>query len=611
MTKTTRANTLPAMAASASAMAPTTPRGLRLLLAATPLALLAACGSSVPLPAWPDKAAPVATRPATLATQPVAGTPAVVATPVVVSPVQAAPVVAPAAAPPYNEAVAARFPAPSVTYGTPGLQAGRSTFSTNQEVSQWIHAVANAAHKNGTRAAVVPLGRSQQGTPLEALVLTRAAGTDSTSLQASERPTVVLIGQQHGDEPAGAEALLVVARELGTGLLEPLLDRINVVIVPRANPDGTAAHKRVTANGVDMNRDHLLLGTPEARALAQLARDYHPAVVVDAHEYTAVGRFLQKFNAIQRFDALLQYTTTANTPEFITKASEEWFRRPLLAALTGQQLSSEWYYTTSTDPQDLRVSMGGTQPDTGRNVNGLRNTVSLLVETRGVGLDRLHIQRRVHTQVTALNSVLKTTADRAPDLQKLLSYVNREVGAQACVGQAVVEAGPTPGRFDLKMIDPVTGADRMVPVDWNSSLTLQTLKTRTRPCGYWLSPTATDAVDRLRLLGVSVQRVAESGSVLGETYRETGRTEGLRKDVRGTVGGSAEIDKVDVALVRSLIDVPAGSYYVALNQPLANLVLAALEPDTQNSFYANHLLDDLKGIARVMAEPSVRLEALN
>ena len=67
----------------------------------------------------------------------------------------------------------------------------------------------------------------------------------------------------------------------------------------------------------------------------------HPAVVVDAHEYTVVGRFLQKFNAIQRFDALLQYTTTANTHEFITKAAEEWYRRPVLAALAGQQLTSE------------------------------------------------------------------------------------------------------------------------------------------------------------------------------------------------------------------------------------------------------------------------------
>ena len=607
-------------ACSSAAATPAAPRGIRLMLAATPLALLAACSTSVPLPAWPDKAAPVATRPAApkpATAQPAPAVPAAplpsaaVTAPVVAAPVQPALVVSPAAPPPYNDAVAARFPAPGVTYGTPGLQANRTTFTTNAEASQWLQAVADRATANGTKAEVLSLGTSQQGEPLQALVLTRAAGTDRTSLQASERPTVLLVGQQHGDEPAGAEALLVVARELGTGLLEPLLDRINVVIVPRANPDGTAASKRVTANGVDMNRDHLLLATPEARALAQLARDYRPAVVVDAHEYTVVGRFLQKFNAIQRFDALLQYTTTANTPEFITKASEEWFRRPLVAALTGQQLTSEWYYTTPTDPQDLRVSMGGTQPDTGRNVHGLRNAVSILIETRGVGIDRLHIQRRVHTQVTALNSVLKVTADRAVDLNKLIPYVNREVSAQACAGQAVVEAGPTPGRFDLKMLDPVTGADRTVNVDWNSSLTLQTLKSRARPCGYWLAPTATDAVDRLRLLGVVVQRIAEPGSVLGETYRETDRIETVRKDVRGTVAGGGDIDRVSVALVRSLVDVPAGSYYVGLNQPLANLALAALEPDTQNSFYANHILDRLDGVVRVMAEPTVRTEPAN
>jgi hypothetical protein len=108
--------------------------------------------------------------------------------------------------------------------------------------------------------------------------------------------------------------LLVLSRELAQGLLQPVLDRINVVIVARANPDGAAANTRVTANGIDMNRDHLLLQTPEAQALAKLGRDYNPAVVVDAHEYTVVGRYLQKFGTVQKFDALLQYATTPTCP---------------------------------------------------------------------------------------------------------------------------------------------------------------------------------------------------------------------------------------------------------------------------------------------------------
>ena len=68
----------------------------------------------------------------------------------------------------------------------------------------------------------------------------------------------------------------------------------------RANPDGAEAGRRTTANGIDVNRDHLLLQTPEAQAQAILMRNFVPIVAVDAHEYTVVGRFLEKFGAVQR-----------------------------------------------------------------------------------------------------------------------------------------------------------------------------------------------------------------------------------------------------------------------------------------------------------------------
>lgn len=589
-------------------------------LAPLALALLAACGST-PLPPWPDRPTARTTPPvadvgsaatpaAGAASAPLAGepAPAVVVEPVL--PPGAGSTTPATATPPYGPEVAARFPDPSTVYRTPGLAPDRDAFSSNSEVAGWLRDLQAASAGGRSRVAVLGIGASQSGTPIEALVLTRAPATDPAALLASGKPTVLLVGQQHGDEPAPAEALLVLARELAQGRLEPLLDRINVVLVPRANPDGAAAGKRVTASGIDLNRDHLLLRTPEARALARLQRDYQPAVTVDAHEYTVVGRFLQKFGAIQKFDALLQYATTANLSEFMPRASEEWFRRPLVAALTREGLSSEWYYTTSTDPNDLRVSMGGTQPDTGRNVNGLRNAVSLLMETRGVGIGRLHIQRRVHTQVIGLSSVLQSASQRADDLVKLRSYMDREVAGNACRGEVVTSAGPTPQRRALVMLDPATGADRSIDVDWNSALELRTLRARPRPCGYWLAATSTQAVERLQQLGVQVMRVAEPGAVLGESYRETASASGERSDVRGSIADAAPIVRVEVALSRGVLDTPMGSYYVPLAQPLANLVVAALEPDTQNSFFANRVVDALQNQGRVVSEPTMRLEPL-
>ncbi|HEY3049015.1 MAG TPA: M14 family metallocarboxypeptidase [Polaromonas sp.] len=579
---------------------------------------LAAC-TSVPLPPWtPSSERPATTAPAPSSTTPPSASPPAAAPAAVQTYPVARPTVIgtlPADQPaPYGAAVAARFPAPSVVYNTPGLQAGRTSFTSQAEIQAWLRNQAASASRTagttGVKAAVLAIGSSQRGEAIEALVLTRANSTAPADLKASGRPTVLLVGQQHGDEPAGSEALLVIAQELAQGLLQPALERINVVIVPRANPDGAASEQRVTTGGLDMNRDHLLLNTPEAQALARLTRDYRPMVVVDAREYTVMGRYLEKFGTVQKFDALLQYATTANLPEFLTRAAEEWYRQPLLAALKEQGLSTEWYYTTSTDPADKKISMGGTQPDTGRNVNGLKNAVSLLIATRGVGIGRLHIQRRVHTHVTAIMSVLNSTAQRATELNQLRPYIDKEVSAQACKDEAVVEAAPTAAQYELIMLNPVSGADKAITVDWDSALALRKIKVRARPCGYWLSATSGTAVERLRLHGVQVLRVTEPGSMLADSYRETSRAAGERQDVRGTIAADSPIINAQVSLARGVVDAPRGSYYVPLNQPLGNLAFAALEPDTQSSYFANQILEDLQSTVRVMAEPTIKFEEL-
>lgn len=569
-------------------------------------AMLAACSAPpaerapTPVPVFRPLPPPVSTPAQAPAAPPAAvpGSPTAAAAP------------AETASAPYGPAVAARFPDPAERYDTPAFASGRTAFTGNAEIASSLRALVRDGGAAGTTVRLVVPGRSASGQPIEGLLFTRSPESDALGVLRAGRPTVLLIGQQHGDEPAGAEALLVIAQRLARGPLEPLLDRINVLLVPRANPDGADASRRGTAGGLDANRDHLLLQTPEAQALAQLARDYRPTVIVDAHEYSVVGRWLEKFGAIQRYDALLQYATTPNLHPFVTRAAEEWFRRPVVSALQRAGLTSEWYYTTSTDLADRKVSMGGTRPDTLRNVGGLRHAVSLLVETRGVGIGRLHLARRVQTHVVAITTVLEASATRAADLAKLRSFVENDTSALACTGELVVEADPTSSEYGLKMLDPVTGADRSVPVAWDSALQLRPRKTRPRPCGYWLAPEQTEAVRRLRALGVAVQRADVKGVVRGETWRELSREAVVRQDVRGTIADAEQTVRVAVEPVPALLDVPVGSWYVPLDQPLAHLATVALEPDTQDSFVAHRIVDRLPATARVLARPEFRLTAV-
>ena len=576
--------------------------------------LLSACASPSRPPPPPIFAAPLprpAPPPASAPTRaPVERAPAepAIATPVRPSPpVTVTPLPSPAVPP----AVAARFPEPSVTFATPAFEPGRTTFTSNEELGAILHGLARSAAigEHSSDVSVIPLGVSQLGAPIEALAFTRpatpaalpASGVPGAS--AARRPTVVILAAQHGDEPAGTEALIAVAQDLAGGRMASVLDRVDVVLLPRANADGAAAFKRGAADGTDVNRDHLLLQTPEARAIAELLATFTPLVVLDLHEYPVGGAFVTKFGGVQRFDALFQYATTANLAPFVTKAAEEWFRVPLLANLRSAGLSVDWYATVSADPADRTLTMGSVAPQVGRNASGLRNAVSLLVETRGGGLGRVDLKRRVQSHVVAVTSVLTSAARHADDLAKLRQFVDRETVAFACQGQVVLEAAPTPSEYNYAMVDAVSGEIRRFTASWESALQLRTLKTRSRPCGYWLAPSEDEAVKRLRLLGVEVRQFDEAAELRAEGYREVGR-EPVAGGAEANGGGAT---RLKIQLQPALLDIAAGGYYVPLEQPLAHLVVAALEPEAPASFAANGVIADVASEARILVRPAIRM----
>ncbi len=488
---------------------------------------------------------------------------------------------------PYGEAVAARFPDPEAPYRTPGLAPGREAFTSNAELADALRAIVARGAARLIEPAV-----SVAGEPLMALHFGHGDG----------RPVVLLIGQQHGNEPAGAEALLVVAQRLADPAepLSAVLDRVDVVVLPRVNPDGAHLGRRRNAAGLDINRDHLLLATPEARGVAGLAQVYRPVLVVDLHEYTALGDYVARLGALKRHDLLVQFPGTANLPPAIAAASEAWFRAPLAAALDAQGLRTDWYHVNAPAPSSLAragLAMGGLSAGLARNAGGLRHAVTLLLETRGFDLGRLHIQRRVHTHVQAVGQLLYAAAERAGDLRQLRDDADAAVAARACRGGVAIEVAMTPGTRALEMLDPLTGADVVVDVAWSSALRLPPRRERARPCGYWLGADQAEAVARLRLLGVRVDTLPAPRELAGERYVAV--AEGRRPDA----DGGTVLRRVAVSLEAVALSAPPGSHLVPLDQPLAHLAVAALEPDGPDSYFAHGLVGALDRVVRWVAAP--------
>jgi hypothetical protein len=108
---------------------------------------------------------------------------------------------------------------------------------------------------------------------------------------------VLLWSQMHGDEPSATAALFdllgYVRRHRSEPNVQQLLDTLEIHIVPMLNPDGAERFQRRNAQGLDVNRDALLLQSPEGSALKALRDRLNPPIGFNLHNQnwrTAVGK---------------------------------------------------------------------------------------------------------------------------------------------------------------------------------------------------------------------------------------------------------------------------------------------------------------------------------
>lgn len=497
----------------------------------------------------------------------------------------------------YREApaVAARYPAIEVPEAIPSLAPGKTDFTSHAELMAYVRALAAQAPALRVDASA----RSQQGREIPVLLLSR----DHAAIGSGAKPVAFAIGQQHGNEPAGAEALLVLARRLATGNLAPLLDRIDVVLVPRANPDGGEAFLRGLRNDIDVNRDHTLLRTPEGQALGALFVRYRPQLVLDCHEFTVAGRWVEKVGGLVRIDAMIQYATVPNLAPSLIAAQSERFLPVLRAAFDAKGLLHDWYYTTDGSRRDSPVAMGGIGPDTGRNVAGLRNAVSFLLETRGVGLGRAHLERRIATHLAAAEALLQEAARDPGALLAVSARAGEEM--RRSTAPIVVAARPAAQARDMLFVDPTTGADRPVTVSWLSALDIEPLLARPRAAGYAIPAAQTAAIATLQRAGIELRTVETPTSRAGALYRVQAIAEGAKEDGRGSDTGAGAIVKGTYGLERTTVALAPGDVFAPSDQPLAGLLFALLEPENDAGLVANRLLPAVIG----QTLPLFRLDA--
>lgn len=343
------------------------------------------------------------------------------------------------------------------------------------------------------RISLTTLSRTKQGRPIQLITIGQPSPPDPARI--ARGSAVLFLGSQHGDEPSGREATLKLARDLAFATdpaTTALLRTTTVMIVPSANPDGTAANTRENADKVDINRDHLRLTSNETRAYAKLIRDYKPDLVHDLHEYGPTPRV---------YDRQLIHLWPRNRN--VDKGLYDVSKR-LNESYVGKEVSGIGYSTGiygihyGPNGEPIAQVAGDGQERILRNTAGLRHAMGILVEANnspttpgekqiGAALNL----RRVRTQgLAATASLHMFRAERT----KIATATAKSVANAIRNGKA----GNVPFAFG--------GADNQLPTPDQVDTT--------PPCGYRLtSAQYTTVKSTLDLHGVATKPAGDSVTV--------------------------------------------------------------------------------------------------
>jgi predicted deacylase len=471
----------------------------------------------------------------------------------------------------------------------PGFTNGTQGASSHEDMESFMQDIAN---KNEFMTYKVAKFTSEEGRSFPYVHVSSGEG---------KKVRVWIQGSVHGNEPAGDEATQALLGKLDKDSCwaQAVLKNLELVILPRYNPDGNYYFQRTLATNFDPNRDHIKLARQQTRDIKSMMNEFNPHVIVDMHEYGSSARFGNGTYG-HASDGLFSAAKNLNINSGIRALSEELFAVNIGDAMDDAGLRWEPYVTGSSSTSSEYVATfaeAGSDAKIGRNAMGLTQAVTFLTETRGIGLADQEFQRRTAASFTMLTSIVQTAADNAEEVLETVEGGIKEF-VESTDDIVITDYSEVSIR-PFTMINVNDGSIVKAPVQFASTTPVIANLTRARPEAYLIPVAWADLAERLRVAGLKVETLDKpwSGSVEALTITSTTFDDQYYEGVV-LVKALAEARERDITL-------PAGSFLVSTRQKNAALALVALEPENIDSYVSANVLPVNPGteypVFRVMA----------
>ena len=443
------------------------------------------------------------------------------------------------------------------------------------------------------------MGYTSEGRALPLLIVGAPDATPA-SVRATGKTRVYVQGNIHAGEVEGKEALLILLRRIAGGEYGAWSDSLVLLVAPIYNADGNerirldnrprqngpvgGMGQRPNAQGLDLNRDHTKLDSPEARSLVRMLNLYDPHVGVDLHTTNGTRHAYHL-----TYSPPLHPNTPASIDSFLRG---QWL--PEVTARIKEKHGWDYYYYGNVQRGDDGAQGWYTfdhRPRFNNSYLGLRNRMAILSEAFAYATfeDRVKATLWFVEEILDFAQQHATVVRRTVEEADRVSVVGRPLALRAdfarspevtiLMGEVEEERNPFSGDVMLRRRN-VSTPTRMV--EYGS---FRATESAPAPEAYYVLPEAADVIERLEAHGLTVVRYADARRVSAESF-VVDSTVVAAREFQGhrerTVWGRW------APVTTSL---PAGTAWVSVDQPLGRLAFTLLEPRSDDGFTAWGFLD--------------------
>ncbi|NQV16255.1 hypothetical protein HQ531_12410 [bacterium] len=230
---------------------------------------------------------------------------------------------------------------------------------------------------------------------------------------------VFFYAQQHGNEPAGKEALIYLAKSIQQD--PKILPRgVELWLMPMVNPDGSEQDQRKNAVDADLNRDHMILEQLETQALHRAFRSIQPHLSIDCHEFGRDSDDYREQGWLEWPEIMMDYANYPLLNDEVVSYGAGLVQR-MESPMIKKGINFHRYFVGGVPP-DGEQRFSAPDMDGGLNGAGIYGGFSFIIEVgvyRKDNDDNHDLPRRVYVYTELLQQVLQ---DRKIRMQGLALF---------------------------------------------------------------------------------------------------------------------------------------------------------------------------------------------